>query len=130
MVLLQPFASWLMKKNKTALLTGLACLLGLFSLRTLSFINAGNQQQLIVYNIPKHQAIDFIDGRHYFFKGDDALLTDNLLQNFHLLSLAASCTGQMLQIPLQIFCIPCPFLSSINKRIVLIDKAYSYRNSQ
>ena len=75
---------WLMQKNKTALFYSLVFLLGFLSLRSWSFINALQQQQIIVYNVPKHQAIDFISGRNYFFKGDDELLTNSFLQNFHL----------------------------------------------
>ena len=76
-------ACWLMKKSKTALFASLVCLLGFLSIRTYSFICAGGQQQLIVYNIPRHQALDFINGRNYFFKGDSDLLTNTFLQNFH-----------------------------------------------
>ncbi|MEP6750863.1 MAG: ComEC/Rec2 family competence protein, partial [Bacteroidota bacterium] len=77
-------AYWLMKKNKPAIFIGLFCLLGFLSLRSYSFIGANQQQQLIVYNIPRYQAIDFINGRDYFFKGDTDLLTNKQLQNFDL----------------------------------------------
>ena len=43
-----------------------------------------NQQQLIVYNVPQHRAIDFIKGNHYQFVGDSILLQNGVLQNFHL----------------------------------------------
>lgn len=42
------------------------------------------QQKLIVYNVPKYEAIDFIKGNQYQFVGDSILLQDGLLQNFHL----------------------------------------------
>lgn len=59
-------------------------LLGVFTARSYSFINAGKQQKIIVYNVPQRQAIDFIDGRNYLFYGDSGLLTDDFAQNFHL----------------------------------------------
>ena len=31
------------------------------------------QRKLIVYNIPLHQSIDFVEGNRYFFKGDSTL---------------------------------------------------------
>jgi competence protein ComEC len=77
-------AYWLMRKNMTAVRCGLVCLLGFLSIRTWSFIAAGRQQQLIVYNLPKHQAMDFMSGRNYVFHGDAALLADAHLQDFHL----------------------------------------------
>jgi competence protein ComEC len=78
------FTFWCFYKHKKALLWALIALLFFASLRSLSFFNASTQQKLIVYNIPKRQAIDFIAGRKYFFKGDSAIMHDLDLQNFHL----------------------------------------------
>lgn len=75
---------WLMEKIKRGLTIGLMALLGVFTARSYSFINAGKQQKIIVYNVPQRQAIDFIDGRNYLFYGDSGLLTDDFAQNFHL----------------------------------------------
>jgi competence protein ComEC len=77
-------AFWLLQKNKSALIACLCCILGFIIVRTASFIEAVQQQKLVVYNIPQHQAIDFIYGQSCFFKTDDALLKDDLLQNFNL----------------------------------------------
>jgi competence protein ComEC len=75
---------WLIEKIKRGLTIGLITLLGFFAARSYSFINAGKQQKIIVYNVPQRQAIDFIDGRNYLFYGDSGLLTDDFAQNFHL----------------------------------------------
>ena len=75
---------WLLQKNKMALIACQCCILGFVFIRTASFIETTQQQKLLVYNIPQHQAIDFICGRSCFFKADDVLLEDELLQNFHL----------------------------------------------
>ncbi len=56
---------WLMEKNTKAVWPALVCLIGFFALRSISFIQANHQKELIVYNVPKHQAIDVIDGRKY-----------------------------------------------------------------
>lgn len=77
-------AIWLMEKKKDYLHMGLAALLGFTILRSASFWQSSQQQQLIVYNVPQHQAIDFINGRNYLFKGDAILSEDGFLQNFHL----------------------------------------------
>jgi competence protein ComEC len=65
-------------------MVGLACLSAFFLLRGLSFIEAGNQRKLIVYNTPRYQAIDFIEGRNFYYAGDAILWQDELLYNFHL----------------------------------------------
>jgi competence protein ComEC len=46
--------------------------------------HARKQKKLIVYNIPKHTAIDVMVGQQYFFKGDSALLRNDVLQKLHL----------------------------------------------
>lgn len=42
------------------------------------------QKRMIVYNIPRRQAVDFIAGRDYLFCGDSSLQSTGLLKNFHL----------------------------------------------
>jgi competence protein ComEC len=75
---------WVFQKKKFSLQIVLIALLCFVTVRSLSFWQACNQQKLVVYNIPQHQAIDFIEGRNYLFKGDSILLDDGFLQNFHL----------------------------------------------
>jgi len=75
---------WLMKKSKSALWMGLFCTLSFFLVRSFSFINAANQQQLIVYNIPGYRAIDFVSGRNIVFKGDSDVLINHALRQFYL----------------------------------------------
>ena len=77
-------AIWLMEKKKNYFPVGLAAILGFTILRSFSFWQASHQQKIVVYNVPQHQAIDFIDGREYQFKGDSILSEDGFLQNFHL----------------------------------------------
>ena len=61
---------WMLRKQRPYLFTALVCLLGFICIRTYSFVHAGYQKQLIVYNIPHHQMIDIIDGRSCSFIGD------------------------------------------------------------
>lgn len=87
-VLLLIFATgisyWLMEKQKKGLITGLAALLIFVSLRSYSFAESDRQQKIIVYNVPQKRAIDFINGRNYYFAGDSDLLADDFARNFHL----------------------------------------------
>ena len=78
------FSFWLMEKTKAGLKTGLLALIVFCILRSVFFIQATNQQKLIVYNVPQKKAIDFIDGRKYFFTGDSDLLADDFIRNFHI----------------------------------------------
>jgi len=75
---------WLMEKSRTGLKYALAALFGFVALRTVSFIQANDRQQLIVYNIPQKTAIDLIDGRKYLFIGDPGLLANDFVRNFHM----------------------------------------------
>ena len=75
---------WLLQKNRRALMCALSGLFCFVILRTVSFSRAAEQRKIIIYNIPRHRAIDFINGRNYYFDGDSALLHDDFLQNFHL----------------------------------------------
>jgi competence protein ComEC len=75
---------WLLEKRKPGLWFSLLCLLGFTVIRTFSFIDAFHQQKIIVYNVPRFRAVDFIDGRNCFFSGDSALEADVFTSNFHL----------------------------------------------
>ena len=75
---------WLMEKSSKGLKAALLGLLGFALLRSVSFINTGNQKKIIVYNVPRQRAIDFINGNEYFFEGDPHLIKDDFARNFHL----------------------------------------------
>ncbi|HKZ65931.1 MAG TPA: ComEC/Rec2 family competence protein, partial [Chitinophagaceae bacterium] len=75
---------WMLEKTKMGLKIGLVALLSFFIFRDFSFWQKSKQQKIIVYNVPQHQAIDFINGRHFFFTGDPDLQENDFAQNFHL----------------------------------------------
>lgn len=75
---------WLMNKSAAGLKYGLFALLLFAGLRTYSFIKSNQQQKIVVYNVPQKRAIDFINGRKYFFAGDSDLLENDFARNFHL----------------------------------------------
>lgn len=125
--LIAAVAYWLMRKSRMAFISSLVFLLCFLAIRSWSFINAGLQQQLIVYNLPRHQAIDFISGREYFFKGDTILNTDPYLQNFYLkpsrIQHRVHFTSEMPALQ------PAgPALIFNNQRIVFIDKTFAAAN--
>jgi competence protein ComEC len=78
------FSYWWMERKKALLQASVVCLLFFFSLRSFSFIQRQQQQKLIVYNVPKHKAIDLISGRSCSFIGDRELMLDDFYRNFHI----------------------------------------------
>jgi competence protein ComEC len=78
------FSMWLFFKNKASFKIALTALLCFVMIRSFSFWQSSQQKQMIVYNVPQHQAVDFINRRNFLFKGDSILSDDGFLQNFHL----------------------------------------------
>jgi competence protein ComEC len=77
-------SAWLIRKNKRYFKFGILCLFAFVVLQTYNSWQMMKQQKIIVYNVPQHQAIDFVSGNNYRFIGDSILLEEGLLQNFHL----------------------------------------------
>ncbi len=77
-------AYWLLEKDRRGLQFGIITFFCLIFLRTISFTKANDSKKLIVYNVPQHKAIDIIEGRKYFFIGDEELRKEGFLRNFHL----------------------------------------------
>jgi competence protein ComEC len=72
------------QKNKTAFKMALV-----FSLIFTSFIasddwHAYSQKKIIVYNIPMHKALEFVDRNNFHFIGDSLVLQDKLLNAFNI----------------------------------------------
>jgi competence protein ComEC len=119
---------WLLQKNKSAVLLSLLCLFAFLSIRAYSFIEAGHQQKMIVYHVPRHQAIDFVNGRNYYFTGDAALKANDFLQIFYLKP------SRILYRIHHTDALPALFESQNcflfnQKKIVLINKDYDYSNA-
>ena len=74
-------AFWLLYKKANAFITGLSFMCGFYFIDSYSYLQQVRQNKLIIYNIPKHAAIDVIEGTHYLFTGD---ISDPSLERFHL----------------------------------------------
>jgi competence protein ComEC len=90
-------------------------------LRTFSFWQVSDQQKIIVYNVPQHQAIDFISGRNFMFKTDSGLYANNSLQNFYLRSARMSQRISLTD-SLASFNYGNSIFQFCSKKIILIDK--------
>ena len=84
MAALAAITLYLLHKKKGALPFAFGCAALFLLLRTHSFLQADGQQKLIVYQVPKHRAIDVIEGRQYHFLGDSVVQQDELLRAYHL----------------------------------------------
>ena len=115
---------WLIKKNIPAFKMGIYSTLLFSGLIALHRLNFSKQKKLIVYNVPSHKAIDFVEGNAFHFNGDSDLAEEGLLQNFHLkpgrisLMLTKTDTSSLFQ--------QNNFLGFYGKRILMIDSAINY----
>lgn len=75
---------WLMEKQRRFAWMSLSSFALFMLTRAFSFTEATAQKKLIVYNVPKHAAMDVVNGRTYSFIGDTSLLHDDFARNFHL----------------------------------------------
>lgn len=83
-VALAAAAWWLLERHKEAVTTAAVCAVLFLILRIHSFQQAEKQHKLIVYNVPRHRAIDVIEGRTCRFIGDAAVQEDLLLRSDNL----------------------------------------------
>jgi competence protein ComEC len=75
---------WLLRRSSKAFIISLAFLTSFVASVSIDIIDHSQQQKLIVYNVPKSSAIDVLQGNEYTFFGDNILLQDDFLRNFHL----------------------------------------------
>lgn len=78
------FSAWLLLQQKRYFKMALAALVLFVIQSAYNTWQTNRQQKLVVYNVPKYEAMDFISGNQYQFVGDSILLQNGLLQNFHL----------------------------------------------
>ena len=83
-VFITAFCYWLLQNKQFLLWCSAISLLSFIALRSISFIQCNQQSKLIVYNIPRHNAIDLIAGRTFTFIGDSDLLYDEAALNYTL----------------------------------------------
>jgi competence protein ComEC len=113
---------WLLEKYKPAFIASLVCIAGFIICRTCSIIETSRRQQIIVYNIPKHSAIDFFSNGYYKSGISSGGADPRLPANDSRLLLRSAPTAGMPGLVAYNGC----FLFG-HKRIVVIDNRYRYR---
>jgi competence protein ComEC len=77
-------AGWLYKRGSGQLVAASLSLLALLGMRVAQKSDTMQQHKLIVYNVPKHLAVDYVSGKSCLFLGDTALAEPGFARNFHL----------------------------------------------
>ena len=119
-------SAWLINRHKKTLKTTLICSVVFCMLKANVDWVIRNQQKMVVYNVPQHRAIDFIQGTQVKFIGDSVLLQDGVLQNFHLKPARIFMQLKPGRDSLKNFFIKDAFCQFNNKRIILIEKSLSF----
>ena len=73
-------AAWLLLRYKYAFRVGVLCCCAAALVHAYVLFAANQQRTLLVYNIARHTAIDYVQGRSVAFTGDTALMHDTALQ--------------------------------------------------
>ena len=74
----------LLQFNKKLIMISLLFFSFFIGLWSYGKINLIQQKKIIIYNVSRHTAIDFVAADKYFFLGDEEFKTDGALQNFNL----------------------------------------------
>jgi competence protein ComEC len=77
-------AAALLRRNKTLLKISFAFLFLFVGIWAYGKIKLTQQKKIIVYNVSRHTAIDFVSNNKFWFYGDEEFREDGALQNFNL----------------------------------------------
>jgi competence protein ComEC len=77
-------AAALLRKSKKMIKIALLFLLIFVGIWAYGKTHLMQQQKMIVYNVSRHMAIDFVSSNKYWFYGDDEFKQEGVLQNFNL----------------------------------------------
>ncbi len=77
-------AYWLLQKKPRYAMISILVMTVCCLLNSIDTISRQKKHQLVVYNIPKHKAIDIMEGERLQYIGDRVVETDHSMKNFHL----------------------------------------------
>ncbi|HVG40428.1 MAG TPA: ComEC/Rec2 family competence protein [Chitinophagaceae bacterium] len=107
---------WLLEKERKGLLFAVLSFLSFFILYSIDQYKIQDQKKLVVYNVPRYQAIDLISGTDYTFIGDAALEQNPSLRNFHIMPTRILFGAQNISEEAA-----SKFVTFYNKRILVLD---------
>ena len=118
---------WIIYKNRPMFKIALTSLAAFTLLQAFAKLKTYQQRKVVVYNVPRYSAIDFISGNEYFFYGDSVLRQDGLLQNFHLKPARISMQLGKTKNALEALRHADHYWQFFNKKIIMIDSVVSYK---
>jgi competence protein ComEC len=117
---------WLFKKNKFALKLALVGILSFSFITLYQTWKSSDQRKMIVYNVPGHSAVDFLNGRSHYLAADSSLAEDKLLTSYNLkpsrVLFKANRKGAIAQALLH----EDKFYHFYNKKILIVEPGVSY----
>ena len=118
--------AWLIYR-KTILLKCLLLSISIFAgLHLLADLKHAKQNKVIVYNVSKFQAIDFISGTSFFFVGDSVVRRPGFLQNFHVRPARILLQARREVDPLTLYDPITSAVSFKGKRIFIVERSVAY----
>ncbi len=120
-------SNWLIYQKHSAVKYALIALTGFAALRTVDLRLSAKKHKLIIYNVPKLQAIDLISGRNYRFIGDPSLTDGESAGKFYVHPSRIINRLQPRDSPPGISLSP-PFIFLGGKRIAIIDSSFIFNS--
>ncbi len=87
-----------------------------------------HQKKIVVYNIAKHSAIDFIGGRQYHFAGDPEVINDRLIYDYNLKPARISFMLKNSSTLPRVLYQKNNFYQFYNKKLLMVDTAIKYNS--
>ncbi len=122
------FLTWIFNRDSMAFRLGLAFTLIFSASIFFDKWNSSRQKTIIVYNVPMHSAIDFIDGHLGYLLADSGFLNDPLLQKYNIYPARISLNATNSQSLINAVFVSNNFYQFYNKKILLVDTANSYNS--
>jgi competence protein ComEC len=119
-------AAWLLTSSRPMLRLALCWLAAFIITHGIVAWHVQQQKMIIVYNIPQHCAIDFVQGSNYRFIGDSVLKENGLLQQYNLTPGRVALQLNHADDTLQGLLCKNNFYHFGNKTIVLIDSSTAF----
>jgi competence protein ComEC len=121
-------AAALLRRHKTLLKISFAFLLLFAGVWAYGKIILAKQKKIIVYNVSRHTAIDFVSNNKYWFYGDNEFKVDGALQNFNLKPARVSMQVEQSKDTLNTLTNSGRLWQFYNKKIIVIDSTVQFES--
>jgi competence protein ComEC len=121
-------AAALLRRHKTLLKISFAFLFLFTGVWAYGKIILAKQKKIIVYNVSRHTAIDFVSNNKYWFYGDNEFKVDGALQNFNLKPARVSMQVEQSKDTLNTLTNSGRLWQFYNKKIIVIDSTVQFES--